>query len=45
MTETLAEAGTLHGFRLRVLSKSYPMDTNMKGLIWFSNVFTSLCFG
>ena len=28
-----------------VLSKSYPMNTNMTGFRWFSKIFASLCFG
>ena len=30
---------------LRVLSKSYLMNTNMTGFRWFSKMFPSLCFG
>ena len=30
---------------LRVLSESYPMNTNMTGFRWFSKLFASLCFG
>ena len=33
------------GTHLRVLSKSYPMNTNMTGFRWFSKIFVSLCFG
>ena len=32
------------GTYLRVLWKSYPMNTNMAGFRWFSNLFYSLCF-
>ena len=38
MTETLA-----HGTHLRVLSKSYPMNTNMIRFRLFSKIFASLC--
>ena len=31
------------GTHLRVLSKSYPMNTNMTGFRWFSKIFSSLC--
>ena len=31
------------GTDLRVLSKSYPMNTNMTGFRWFSKMFASLC--
>ena len=37
MTEILANK--------RVLSKNYPMNTNMTGFRWFSKIFASLCFG
>ena len=30
------------GTHLRVLSESYPMDTNMTGFRWFSKIFASL---
>ena len=30
------------GTHLRVLSKSYPMNTNMTGFRWFSKMFASL---
>ena len=33
------------GTHLRVLSISYPMDTNMTGFRWFSKNFASLWFG
>ena len=33
------------GTNLRVLSESYPMDTNMTVFRWFSELFASLCFG
>ena len=33
------------GTHLRVLSESYPMNTNMIGFRWFSKIFASLCFG
>ena len=33
------------GTHLRVLSESYPMNTNMIGFRWFSRIFASLCFG
>ena len=33
------------GTHLTVLSKSYPMNTNMTGFRWFSKIFASLCFG
>ena len=36
MTETLAD-----GTHLRVLSESYPMNTNMTEFRWFSKVFAS----
>ena len=29
---------------LRVLSESYPMNTNMIGFGWFLKIFASLCF-
>ena len=32
------------GTHLRVLSESYPMNTNMTGFRWFSKLFASLCF-
>ena len=31
------------GTHLRVLSESYPMNTNMTGLQWFSKIFASFC--
>ena len=31
------------GTHLRVLSESYPMNTNMTGFRWFSKIFVSLC--
>ena len=33
------------GTHPRVLSESYPMNTNMTGFQWFSEVSASLCFG
>ena len=33
------------GTHLRVLSESYPMNTNIKGISWFSKIFASLYFG
>ena len=33
------------GIHLRVVSESYPMNTNMTGFRWFSKIFASLCFG
>ena len=33
------------GTHLRVLSKSYPMNTIMTGFRWFSRGFASFCFG
>ena len=33
------------GTHLRVLSESYPMNTNMTGFGWLSKIFASLCFG
>ena len=33
------------GTHLKVLSESYPMNTNMKGLDVFSKIFASLCLG
>ena len=33
------------GTHLRVLSKSYQMNTNMIGLSWFSKVVGYWCFG
>ena len=30
------------GTHLRVLDENYPMNTNMKGLRWFSKIFVSL---
>ena len=33
------------GTHLRVLSGSFPKNTNMTGFRWFSKIFTSLCFG
>ena len=32
------------GTHLRVLGRSYPMNTNMVGFRWFSKIFASLCF-
>ena len=40
MAETLA-----HGYHLRVLSESFPINTNKMGFRWFSRIFASLCFG
>ena len=33
------------GTHLRVLSKGFPMNTNLTGFRWFSTIFASLCFG
>ena len=33
------------GTRLRLLSESYPMNTNVTGFKWFSKIFAFLCFG
>ena len=33
------------GTHLKVLSDSYPMNTNMAGFRWFPKIFASLCFG
>ena len=33
------------GTYLRVLSDSFPMNTNMTGLRWFSKFFASMCLG
>ena len=33
------------GTHLRVLSKSFLMNTNLTGLRWFSEIFASSCFG
>ena len=33
------------GTHLRVLSESFPRNTNMTGFNWFSKIFASLCFG
>ena len=30
------------GTHLRVLSESYPMNTNMTGLRWFSKIFAAI---
>ena len=30
---------------LRVLSKSYPLNTNVTGFRWFKKIFASFCFG
>ena len=40
MTETLA----YWYMNLRVLSESYPMNTNMAGFKCFSKIFAPLCF-
>ena len=32
------------GTHLRVLSESFPMNTNMTGFRWFLKIFASLCF-
>ena len=32
------------GTHLRVLSESYPMNTNMTGFRGFSKIFASMCF-
>ena len=34
----------LHCTHLKMLSKSFPMNTNMTGFWWFSKIFVSLCF-
>ena len=39
-TETLA-----HGTHLRVLSETYPMNTNMTGFRLLTKIFASFCFG
>ena len=33
------------GTHLRALNKSFPMNTNMTGIRWFSKIFASMCFG
>ena len=33
------------GTHLRLLSESYPMNTNMIGFGWSSKIFASLSFG
>ena len=33
------------GTHLRVLCKSYHINTNMTGFKWFSKEFVSMCFG
>ena len=33
------------GTYLRVLSESFPMNTNMAGFRWFSKIFVFSCFG
>ena len=33
------------GTHLRILSESYPMNTNITGFKWFSRIFASLCSG
>ena len=33
------------GTHLKEFSKSFPMNTNMTGFRWFSEIFASLCFG
>ena len=33
------------GTHLRVLDKSFPLNTNMTGFRWLSKIFASLCFG
>ena len=40
MIETLA-----YGTLLRVLSESFPMNTNVTGFRWFSKIVPSLCIG
>ena len=42
--EKLLKPGQM-GTHLRVLSESFPMNTNMTGFIGFSQIFASLCFG
>ena len=43
MIETLAGYSGIH--LRKVLSESYPMNNNMTGFKWLSNIFASLCFG
>ena len=33
------------GTHMRVLSESYPMNTNMTEFGWVSKIFAFLCFG
>ena len=33
-----------HGTHMRVLEENYPMNTNMTGFWWFSEMFASLFF-
>ena len=33
------------GTHLKVLGKSYPMNTNLIGFRWFSKIVAFLCFG
>ena len=33
------------GTHMRILSESFPMNTNMTGFRWFTRIFASLCFG
>ena len=33
------------GTHLKVLSESFPMNTNVTGFRWFSKIFASFCFG
>ena len=33
------------GTHIIVISKSYLMNTNMTGFLYFSKIFASLCFG
>ena len=33
------------GTHLKVLSESFPMNTNMTGFRWFSKIFEFLCLG
>ena len=40
MTETQA-----HGYSSESIQSEFPMNTNMTGSTWLSNIFTSLCFG
>ena len=39
----VANLAKTHGTHLRVLSESFPMNTNMTGLRWFSEISALLC--